>query len=392
MPISAEGLGSGNLPGVASIAAGCTPLSGSADLAQLKSGSRSGARSAWLDALRATAVIAVVTFHVVQMSPLEGSAVSNITYYGQFGVDLFFVLSGWLIGTLFWREMSKFGRVSISRFWVRRALRTIPPYLVVLVLSWIGVAVVRKENFDFGYLIFIQNYYKTIPFFLVSWSLCIEEHFYLIIPLVAALLARFGGKGVLPYALVALVFLSPLARAVEFKPHLPEDLGYMLTATHLRLDGIAFGFLASFAAIRWPERFSAVARSLGLRVGVIVMLGIIVVIEIIREERCRYIFLPAALAMLFCLLVIARPMNATSAAAFGRLHWIGLRWIALRSYSAYLTHAIAIHLTLIITSRWIGASLLYWPIVSVTILAGTVGFYVLVESNAIKVRDAWVGH
>lgn len=387
MPVSSERLHSDRSSSVASFTANRALAAKPADLPKSRSGSRA-TRSAWLDGLRASAVIAVVTFHVVQMSSLQGSTFSNITYYGQYGVDLFFVLSGWLIGTLFWREMSETGKVSVGRFWARRAFRTIPPYLIAFLLSWIGVALVRKQQFDFGYLLFIQNYYKTIPFFLVSWSLCIEEHFYLIIPVAAVLLARFGGKAALPYGLVAIVLLSPIARVVEFKPNLPDDLGYALAATHLRLDGIAFGFCASYAAMRWPEQFSAMARSLWLRVGIVIGLGAIILIEVIRQPEIRYVLLPTALAFLFCLLVIARPMGA--APTFAGMHWIVLRWIALRSYSTYLTHAIAIHLTLIFTGELVGATLLYWPVVCAAILIGTIGFYGLVESTTIRARDALV--
>ncbi len=108
--------------------------------------------------------------------------------YGQHGVDLFFVLSGWLIGGLYWREMKAFSGVGVLRFWVRRWMRTLPPYFAALLLSWLAVSAARAEPFDWRYLVFLQNYYERIPFFLVSWSLCIEEHFYLAAPIAAGML------------------------------------------------------------------------------------------------------------------------------------------------------------------------------------------------------------
>ena len=356
----------------------------------LRARDNAGLRSGWLDALRAFAVLAVVTFHTVQMSPLQGSAFSKVTYYGQYGVDLFFVLSGWLIGTIFWREMHQSGEVAIARFWARRALRTIPPYLVALALSWSAVGFFRGQRFDPGYLLFLQNYYKEIPFFLVSWSLCIEEHFYLFIPALVALLARLFGPAVLPWSLLALMCLSPIARAVEFEPHFASTLGYALTATHLRLDGIALGFWASFAAIRWPRIFAETASSWGLKcVGLAVLAGTIL-LESLGGEELRYVLLPTALAALFSILVVARPVDRVTRFDSHVLPWSAFRWIGLRSYSAYLIHALAIHTTILSLNRLTGPDLLYWPVVIVMILAATIAFYSLVEHNAIKLRDALV--
>src|SRR5262249_42887086 len=136
----------------------------------------SAVRNSNLDLLRATAIIMVVAFHLVQNSPEPLPTVVMVTQYGKYGVDLFFVLSGWLIGSLYWKELVEFGSVRLRRFLVRRWLRTLPPYLGALFLSWTAVRIARHQPFDFGYLAFFQNYYPVIPFFLVSWSLCIEEH------------------------------------------------------------------------------------------------------------------------------------------------------------------------------------------------------------------------
>lgn len=103
------------------------------------------------------------------MSPIPTPRwVTPVTAYGAYGVDLFFILSGWLIGGLYWRERASFGDVRIFQFWIRRWMRTIPPYLAALLMSWFAVKYVRNEPFDYGYLVFIQNYYEVIPFFLVD--------------------------------------------------------------------------------------------------------------------------------------------------------------------------------------------------------------------------------
>src|ERR1700730_17039894 len=102
-------------------------------------------RTTVLDQLRACAVLSVMSYHVVQMSPVPLPQLTKITWYGQYGVDLFFVLSGWLIGGLYWRERKELGSVDIIRFWQRRWLRTLPPYFAALTLSWLAVYWAREE-------------------------------------------------------------------------------------------------------------------------------------------------------------------------------------------------------------------------------------------------------
>ena len=97
----------------------------------------------------------------VQMSPVALPMISLATTYGQYGVNLFFVLSGWLIGGLYWREMQVDGQVNIPPFWCRRWLRTLPPYFVALAISWAAVHLSRGQPFDAGYLLFLQTTMKN---------------------------------------------------------------------------------------------------------------------------------------------------------------------------------------------------------------------------------------
>jgi peptidoglycan/LPS O-acetylase OafA/YrhL len=120
-----------------------------------------------LDLIRAIAIAAVVIFHTCQMTGGENFIGSfyKFAQMGQYGVDLFFVLSGFLIGRLYWYELIDNGSVNIVRFILRRILRTYLPYIIALILSFIAVWKGRNQHFDFGYLLFIQNYYERIPFF-----------------------------------------------------------------------------------------------------------------------------------------------------------------------------------------------------------------------------------
>ena len=141
-------------------------------------------RVANLDLLRAAAIVPVVLANAGTEGVLTGAA-GRLADSGWVGVDLFFVLSGWLVGGLYWRERARYGGIQIGRFWARRWLRTIPPYLVALVAVYSARAALtdNADPFDWRYVAFLQNY-TGLPYWGVSWSLCIEEHFYLALPFV----------------------------------------------------------------------------------------------------------------------------------------------------------------------------------------------------------------
>ena len=206
------------------------------------------ARNPNLDVVRAGAIAMVVLAHSAVMSPVRHPLALTLAWIGQFGVDLFFVLSGWLIGGLFWAERAKFGDVEWRRFFLRRALRTIPPYFVVLPFAWYVVHRFAADHppFDFGFLAFLQNYYAKIPYYSISWSLCVEEHFYLLFP---ALVLFALARRLSPHVLFAvLLVVSPLCRTVFENTN---DIGIFdrsVLSTHLRLEGLVVGFWAAYIA------------------------------------------------------------------------------------------------------------------------------------------------
>ncbi len=210
-------------------------------------------RIANLDLIRAAAIVAVVIYHTVQMVGRDGFvSIARYTHVGQYGVDLFFVLSGFLIGQLYWREQIDRGHVDIPRFILRRLLRTYPPYAIAMVLSFISVWIGRHQSFDFGYLFFLQNYYQQIPFFLVSWSLCIEEHFYIFLPFVLYGIRRLKPSKVL-LTLLALSSVPLILRVLLIKIEDNLPFGYYLTATHFRFEGLVLGVAAAHAFTYFPS-------------------------------------------------------------------------------------------------------------------------------------------
>jgi len=179
-------------------------------------------RLACLDGLRGVAIALVLVAHFTQSLVAAGAAQKGgpiaVMYdsYGGLGVTLFFVLSGYLITGLLVREAATSGAISLPRFYLRRALRILPPLglflLVLAVCASVGLISISARDFVSAGL-FLSNYRLVgttghAPFLGHIWSLAIEEQFYLFWP---ALLVFLGLRRTRGFA-VAVIALMPLVR------------------------------------------------------------------------------------------------------------------------------------------------------------------------------------
>jgi peptidoglycan/LPS O-acetylase OafA/YrhL len=333
-------------------------------------------RDQWLDLLRASAITMVVIYHIAQRWPVPVPRVRAVTDYGIYGVDLFFVLSGWLIGGLLWREQKHFGNVETGRFILRRALRTVPPYLVALAISYVGVFVFRHERFDWGYLLFFQNYYERIPYFLVSWSLCIEEHFYLVMPFVAVALTRRRPR--FHFLLLALALGPVLFRTLEPGSGAEDQFGYHVTATHLRYEGLLLGVWASFLQVQRPRLYGLARTAAPL--GIVVALIGIVVCELLPEPW-HYRLIYTAIAFFF-FFVLLSAVDRSWSIPFGRLVFL----VAAASYSIYLTHAFILDIALRVAAKLPPLAIIQLPLFLGLIGITGLLFYRAVELPSLRLR------
>jgi len=183
-----------------------------------------------IDGLRAIAVLAVVLYHF-GIPGLDG---------GFVGVDVFFVISGFLIGAILWREHQTTGRLSLGRFYLRRIRRLAPAFVAVAVVSsmFAWVILLPFEFREFGKMLIAATFYfSNILFFrqtgyfdtaseekvlLHTWSLSVEEQFYIFLPLLTLLFARSKhtliGVLILAWAasLVANIALTPVMQTATF--------------------------------------------------------------------------------------------------------------------------------------------------------------------------------
>jgi peptidoglycan/LPS O-acetylase OafA/YrhL len=194
-----------------------------------------------LDLFRFLAILLVVYLHIGIRFLSDVIRYDVLLGVGKYGVEMFFLLSGFLISNIYFKNKN----VNMIRFWLGRFLRTYPPYIIALVISYGAVYFMKNQSFDWGYLLFFQNFYEKIPFFLASWSLCVEEHFYLIFPIIVLFLSVFKNKHLQLFIWILLV-LAPSFIRLYFGNYLNTKWGYYTTASIFRFDGIALGCLISF--------------------------------------------------------------------------------------------------------------------------------------------------
>lgn len=148
-----------------------------------------GNRYIGFDLMRTTAVMLVLLSHSLAFLPFIWPQEYLFTFMGFAGVEIFFVLSGFLIGNIMYKAFrKKLDKNGLKVFWIRRWFRTLPLYYIVLALNIVltisieGISHVPFTAFLFPF--FLQNFLWPHPYFFIpAWSLTIEEYFYLLFPL-----------------------------------------------------------------------------------------------------------------------------------------------------------------------------------------------------------------
>lgn len=199
-------------------------------------------RNPHLDFIRGTAIVLVLLRH---------SSISNrLTQFGWLGVDLFFVLSGFLIASLLFQEYKKTSTVNIVRFLVRRSLKIIPPFYFFIAASLLINYLARDISFPLNQILvelfYLQSYFPGISFH--TWSLAVEEHFYLTVTLLTYPMAKYKltlEKRNSIFLLAGLLIVCLLLRTVHSYPHRHESV-FAFTDSHLRCDGILVGMLLAY--------------------------------------------------------------------------------------------------------------------------------------------------
>lgn len=296
-----------------------------------------------LDTLRAFAIIWVILHHLHDGFSLAigSEPLRQFFLNGNAGVDLFFVLSGYLITTILLGELRRTNSLDVGRFWYRRWMRTLPAYFAVLIVL-IAYDLAKGSgtwwnNFPsyFGFLQTYTNNEDTLRF-AWSWSLCTEEWFYLLLPLLVIGLYRVAGRArpelVLRCIAGAVVLFSLASRIWLYHLLQTEAIGAghykwaIDLVIHYRLDGLAAGvFVATLPKPR---------ASRGLAAAALAAIGLLTAWTLTPESHFLMVARPMLLALGFGTLVYA----SVGDNAWARLRIPGATIVADLAYSLYLTH------------------------------------------------------
>ncbi|MGH2686737.1 MAG: acyltransferase family protein, partial [Actinomycetota bacterium] len=300
-----------------------------------------------IDGLRALAVAAVVAYH----------AEATWLPAGFLGVDVFFVISGYLICSLILAEHDQTGQVSLGAFWRRRARRLLPALFALLAgvtVAAIAVApdaVSRLRGDVVAALAYVSNWWQIIgdqsyfdsfgrpPLLRHLWSLAVEEQFYLVFPVAMAVGLRVFGRhrGALVAAAVALGGASALLMAAMFSP--ADDPSRVYYGTDTRAVGLFAG--VALAAVWPPGRLQETVRTSARVVldglGVLSVVALVALMGTLGDASpglYRGGFAVTAVASAVAIAVAAHP-----ASRFGQvLSREPFQWIGTRSYAIYLWH------------------------------------------------------
>ena len=305
-----------------------------------------------LDLMRAIAIVLVVCSHAVWIFPQTNNTLTDLmSLAGVIGVEVFFVLSGFLIGRLIYNLFlsTKFTRKDIIYFWVRRWFRTLPNYYLILIFNvmlalFLGVSL--PDNL-WQYFFFIQNFSWEMPlFFGESWSLPIEEFAYIIGPLLLYLVLLLKlkiNKRRLFFIITSLIIVFFLVTKVFYNLNHPEtDMIFwnvnLKAITLYRIDAIYYGVLAAYLSLIKP-RFWRRYRLMFLVLGGVMFLGLNFVIptqRIFIETHSFFwnvLYLPInSIAIALVLPVLSQMKTAP------KFVLVPITIISLISYSMYLIH------------------------------------------------------
>ena len=303
-----------------------------------------------IDGLRAIAVIAVILYHL-GISWIPG---------GFLGVDLFFVISGYVITRLLLDSIQERGGLDLRDFYMARIRRLLPPLVFMIVVTSIVVGIwapdtTKKFLTDAPFSIFggmnwwlvfnQQDYFESSgrpPLLQHTWSLAVEAQFYLLWPLILLLVLKYFGKKVIPAAALTIAAISGVALML---------VSFQLDATNSsKVSHIYFGtdthsiglFLGAALAVSWiPQNFNLQvtrrAQDFIDGIGVFGFIGILATFALIDESKPTLYRIAFPLAGIFgtaILISIVHPASRFAPLLRNKV----LLWIGERSYAIYLWH------------------------------------------------------
>jgi peptidoglycan/LPS O-acetylase OafA/YrhL len=355
-------------------------------------------RNKRLDILRCVAVLLVLGHH--------GFMDGIWREVGWAGVDLFFVLSGFLISGLLFSEYKKTENIDLRRFFIRRGFKIYPGFWVML-LGSILIAFAFHKRFYGSYwlheILFIQNYLPGI--WRHTWSLAVEEHFYIALPLLLLAMLRLSKNRKDPFWFIPYAFcnLAPATLAMRYfaaysLAYKPQNSGSVMFPTHLRIDSLFFGVVLAyfyhFHNARIVGMFQKRANRLVLEASSAMLLGCVFGFApespFIQSFGLTLVYLGFGGLLMLCLTAPEQRETSSSIS----IAWLKISgafaFVGVYSYSIYLWHIpvqiVGTNTLNLLSPLPLSPTLLTWVYIAVSIPFGIL-MARLVEFPVLRLRD-----
>jgi peptidoglycan/LPS O-acetylase OafA/YrhL len=292
-----------------------------------------------LDGLRAASILLVIlshSFNHVEAAGKLRDVVWSIAGSGATGVAVFFVISGFLITALLIKEKERFGRISLRGFYFRRVFRILPAFYLyvftVAVLAWCGILTIGLRPFAVA-LTFTSDYIANTSWYLGhTWSLSVEEQFYLLWPFLVMLCSRRA----LTWLAAAVIVAEPCWRVAWYFAA-PSRRGHGYLMAHTRADTLMFGCLAAllYDSAQFQKFVAKTIRQGWAAYAALFLLSISKVIEIKMQGSYTFTIeftLEGIAITLVMLYLIRRPASSVGKVFNSRV----MVHVGIVSYSLYL--------------------------------------------------------
>ncbi|HEY1040731.1 MAG TPA: acyltransferase [Bacteroidia bacterium] len=324
-----------------------------------------------LDLVRSLSVCAVILAH-------SGHQFIAGFRYGVIAIEYFFVMSGFLVGEMLVREFYNGSTPKILlNFWIKRWFRTLPLYYLILILK-----IIFSQPFigwkAWPYFLFLQNNLGGVEFFAVSWTLVIEEWFYLIMPLVIFLFFRKGITRNKFIAFSLLVIIGENILRILYVEYKDVPWGGIVGNFPFRFDAFMIGVFIAFIKVDYKRIFDYLAKPAVYAGIMLVTLGYIVLFAYYDGGMLAsktYWTRTIGFSLTSILLALQMPFlnNSTFLNSISDKNLLkqGLTWLSLLSYPMYLVHMDVLHFvseTWHIANEWLRFGIAFLIIIAISYL------------------------